>query len=65
MCNPQLAVAGASAVLQFQVANTQQKAIREQEKRQNEIAMRNRELAIASKTRKLIQTTKGRLEKIG
>ena len=65
MCNPQLAIAGASAVLQFQVANAQQKAIQEQQKRQNEIAMRNRELAITSKTRKLIQTTKGRLEKIG
>ena len=65
MCNPQLAIAGASAVLQFQVANAQQKAIQEQQKRQNEIAMRNRELAIVSKTRGLIQKTKGRLEKIG
>ena len=65
MCNPTLAVAGAQAVLQFQVANAQQKAIRDQQIRQNEIAMRNRELAITSKTRRLIQTTKGRLEKIG
>ena len=36
MCNPQLAIAGASAALQFQVANAQQKAIQEQQKRQNE-----------------------------
>ena len=36
MCNPTLAIAGASAVLQFQVANEQQKAIQEQQKRQNE-----------------------------
>ncbi len=65
MCNPTLAIAGASAVLQYQVANAQQKAIQEQQKRQNEIAMRNREQAIVSKTRGLIQRTKGRLEKIG
>ena len=65
MCNPTLAIAGAQAVLQFQVANAQQKAIRDQQIRQNEIAMRNREQAIVSKTRGLIQRTKGRLEKIG
>ena len=65
MCNPTLIVAGASAVLQYQVANAQQKAIRDQQIRQNEIAMRNREQAIVSKTRGLIQRTKGRLEKIG
>ena len=32
MCNPTLIVAGASAVLQYQVAITQQKAIQDQQK---------------------------------
>ena len=32
MCNPTLIVAGASAVLQYQVANAQQKAIQDQQK---------------------------------
>ena len=65
MCNPTLAIAGAQAVMQYQVANAQQKAVQAQQRRQNEIALRNRNQAIVSKQRKLIQITKGRLEKIG
>ena len=33
MCNPTLIVAGASAVLQYQVANAQQKAIQDQQQK--------------------------------
>ena len=65
MCNPTLAIAGAQAVMQYQVANEQQKAVQAQQRRQNEIALANRNQAIVSKQRKLIQITKGRLEKIG
>ena len=65
MCNPTLIVAGASAVLQYQVANAQQKAIQDQQKRQNEIALQNRERRMVTKTTQLIEKTKSRLEKIG
>ena len=65
MCNPTLIVAGASAVLQYQVQTAQQKAIKQQQERQNEIAMRNREARMVTKGRQLIEKTKGRLEKIG
>lgn len=65
MCNPTLVVAGASAVLQYQVATAQQKAVQAQQKRQNEIALRNRESKITSQQSILIQKTKGRLEKLG
>ena len=65
MCNPTLIVAGASSVLQYQVANAQQKAIQDQQKRQNEIALQNRERRMVTKTTQLIEKTKSRLEKIG
>ena len=65
MCNPTLIVAGASAVLQYQVQTAQQKAIKQQQERQNEIAMRNREARMVTKGRQLIEKTKSRLEKIG
>ena len=60
MCNPTLAIAGASAVLQYQVANAQQKAIQDQQKRQNEIALQNRERRMVTKTTQLIEKTKSR-----
>ena len=59
MCNPTLIVAGASAVLQYQVQTAQQKAIKQQQERQNEIAMRNREARMVTKGRQLIEKTKG------
>jgi len=65
MCNPTLIVAGASAVLQYQVATEQQKEARKRAIRQNEIAMANLEARTVTKTRQLIEKTKGRLEKIG
>jgi len=39
MCNPYI-VAGASAVLQYQVANAQQKSAQQQAQRQNELALK-------------------------
>ena len=65
MCNPTLIVAGASAVLQYQVQTAQQKAIKQQQERQNEIALRNRDAKITSSQRQLIEKTKARLTKIG
>ena len=65
MCNPTLIVAGASAVLQYQVANQQQKAQQEADKRRNELALRNREAKINTTQRQLIEKTKARLTKIG
>ena len=65
MCNPTLIVAGASAVLQYQVATAQQKAIQDQQKRQNEIALKSLENKRTVKTTQLITKTKSRLEKIG
>ena len=66
MCNPTLIVAGASAVLQYQVANSSTEGqLKQQQERQNEIAMRNREARMVTKGRQLIEKTKGRLEKIG
>lgn len=65
MCNPTLAVAGASAVLQYQVATAQQKEARRRAIEQNELALRNREARITSSQRKLIEQTKARLIKIG
>ena len=64
MCNPYI-VAGASAVLQYQVANAQQKAQQEADRRRNELALRNREARITTSQRQLIEKTKARLTKIG
>ena len=64
MCNPYI-VAGASAVLQYQITTAQQKAVQQQQQRQNEIALRNREAKITSSTRQLIEKTKARITRIG
>ena len=63
MCNPTLIVAGASAVLQYQVANAQQKAIQDQQKRQNEIALASLDKRRVASASKLITKTKAGLEK--
>ena len=65
MCNPTLIVAGASAVLQYQVQTAQQKAVQQQQQRQNEIALRNRNAKITTTTRQLIEKTKARITRIG
>lgn len=65
MCNPQLVIAGATAVLSYQQQTAQQKAMADAQRRQNEIALRNREAGIASKSRELIQKTKADLQKLG
>jgi len=65
MCNPTLVVAGASAVLQYQVANQQQKSAQQQAQRQNELALKNRDAKITTSQRQLIEKTKARLTRIG
>jgi hypothetical protein len=65
MCNPTLVVAGASAVMQYQVANTQQKEARRVAIRQNELALKNRDAKITTSQRQLIEKTKARLTRIG
>ena len=65
MCNPTLVVAGASAVLQYQVSIQQQKNAEAQANRRNELALRNREAKITNTTRQLIEKTKSRITKIG
>jgi len=65
MCSPTLVISGASAVLQYQVANEQQKEARRRAIEQNELALKNREAKIANTQRQLIEKTKARLTKIG
>ena len=64
MCNP-LLVSGASALLQFQANQAQQKFTRQQQEQQNKIALANRDSKIVSTQRQLIEKTKARLTKIG
>jgi len=65
MCNPTLVVAGASAVLSYQSATEQQKLQRDQQNRQNELALKNYNTKLNNTTRQLIEKTKSRLTKIG
>lgn len=65
MCNPTLVISGASALLQFQANQAQQKFTRQQQEDQNRIALANREAKIVSSQRQLIEKTKARLTKIG
>ena len=64
MCNPTLVISGASALLQFQANQAQQKFTRQQQEDQNRIALANREAKIVSSQRQLIEKTKARLTRI-
>lgn len=62
MCNPTLVVAGISAGLQYQQSVAQQKAQREAQIRQNEIARKNLENRRTQIQSQLIQKTKKNLK---
>lgn len=64
MCNPTLVVAGLSAGLQYQQSMAAQKAQRDAQIRQNEIAKRNLENRRTNQNLSLIKKTKSRLEKL-
>jgi len=65
MCNPTLVVAGLSAGLQYQQSIQAQKAQRDAQIRQNEIAKKNLENRRTNLQAKLIQKTKKNLKVIG
>jgi hypothetical protein len=65
MCNPTLAVAAASSALQYQQSVKQQKAERDAQIRQNEIALANLNNRRASLQTKITQKTKKNLKILG
>ena len=65
MCNPTLVVAGATAALQYQTSIQAQKAQRDAQIRQNEIAKKNLDNRRTNLQAKLIQKTKKNLKVIG
>ena len=58
MCNPTLAVAAASTALQYQQSINAQKAQRDAQQRQNEIALKNLQNKRLAIQQNLIQKTK-------
>jgi len=62
MCNPTLVIAGISAGLQYQQSVAQQKAMRDAQLRQNEIAKKNLENKRAKLQADLIQKSKKNLK---
>ena len=65
MCNPQLVIAGISAGLQYRQSVQAQKAQRDAQIRQNEIARKNLENKRTTLQTNLISKTKKNLKKIG
>ena len=62
MCNPTLAVAAASSALQYQQSINAQKAQRDAQQRQNELALKNLQNKRVALQQNLIQKTKKKLK---
>ena len=64
MCNPTLAVAGLTAVMQYQQSIAQQKYLEDRQTRQNKIALSNLKFRRKAETLKLRQSTEKNLAKL-